>query len=131
MKCFHVHLAPKVFITPVEMLPDSGQQLDLSMNGGRVAGNPRQPHLKPFLLRSTHLHQLRSQQDGAPRCPGLGVREHRWRAIATVLGPALLRTGQPRDVGQSWLPGQAQLSEVRLVQGSARPNPGWELPVGS
>lgn len=33
MKCFHLYLAPKALITPVEMLSDLGQQLDLCTNG--------------------------------------------------------------------------------------------------
>lgn len=101
------------------------------MGDGVGGHDPRQPHLKPFLLRSTHLPQLRSQQDRAPGCLGLELREHRWKVMAAVLGPALLRTGQLRDVGQSRLPGQAQLSEVRPVQGSTRLNPEWESPVVS
>ena len=40
MKCCHFYLAPKGPITPVEVLSDLGQQLDLCTNGGPEAATP-------------------------------------------------------------------------------------------
>lgn len=93
-------------------------------------GDLKQPHLKPFLLRSTHPQQLRSQQDQSPLLPGVGGEVELMedccccaggsRQRGREPGGALLRDqGSLRGVGQLRLPAHAPLSGVRLVQGSA------------
>lgn len=119
------------------MLPDPGQQLDLSKNGGPEAAMPE--------AISAEIHTPTAAQEpggSSPLLPRAGGEVELMEGYCYCARGSRQREREPggtvlreqsslQGVGQSWLPGQTPLSGVRLMQGSVWLNPGWEVPVES